>query len=110
MFGVARTIRMSRPVMLSTPTSYTNAAPKREAGIHNQILFPEDTHWRLSFGVHPHLRGEDVQISWSVVPAHTVALFRHSRPCENPCLLSKARQRCNSLEGNGTVPRVLHFH
>src|SRR5450830_1937657 len=46
--GVARTIRMSSPVMLSTPTSYTNGAPKREAGIHNQTLSPEDTHWRLS--------------------------------------------------------------
>jgi hypothetical protein len=33
--------------MLSTSTSYTNATPKREAGIHNQTLSPEDTHWRL---------------------------------------------------------------
>src|SRR5450756_1119693 len=109
MSGVARTIRMSRPVMSSTPTSYTNGAPKREVGIHNQTLFPEDTHWTLSSAVRLRLREDHVQTSWSVIPIRTVALFRHSRACGNPCVLSKARQRCNSLEGNGTVPRVLHF-
>src|SRR5450756_874621 len=72
MSGVARTIRMSRPVMSSTPTSYTNGAPKREVGIHNQTLFPEDTHWTLSSAVRLRLREDHVQTSWSVIPIRTL--------------------------------------
>src|SRR5450756_2884883 len=67
MSGVARTIRMSRPVMSSTTISYTNGAPKREAGIHNQTLFPEDTYWTLSSAVRPRLREDHVQTSWPVI-------------------------------------------